>query len=83
MGEVASKIIFGAEGKVNGSISEIPGQGEVLMVFENMVVDDANIPTSMTMSMYQLQGDNATPLSTTTMEVKSYNQPIDETLFAE
>jgi hypothetical protein len=83
MGEVTSKIIFGAEGKVNGSISEIPGQGEVLMVFENMVVDEANVPTAMTMSMYQLQGETATPFSTMTMEVKSYNQPLDESLFAE
>jgi hypothetical protein len=83
VGEITSKIIFGTDGKTSGSISTIPGQGEMLIVFENMTVDEANVPTSITMSTYQLQGETATPFSTTSIEIKSYNQPVDEALFAE
>jgi hypothetical protein len=82
MGKTTSKIIFAADGKTAGAISTVPNQGEMLIVFDTMELDEANVPMTLAMSMYQLQGDNATPFGTTTMNVTSYNQPIDEALFA-
>jgi hypothetical protein len=82
MGKMTSKIIFAADGKTAGAISTIPNQGEMLIVFDEMTLDEANVPTTLAMSMYQLQGDSATPFGTTTMNITSYNQPIDEALFA-
>jgi hypothetical protein len=81
IGETTSKIIFGADGKTSGAISTIPNQGEMLIVFDTMELDAANVPTNMLMSMYKMEGDNATPFGTTTVNVKSYNQPVDESLF--
>ncbi len=82
MGKTTSKIIFGADGKTNGAISTIPNQGEMLIVFDTMELDASNVPTTIAMSMYQLQGEEATPFGTTTINITSYNQPVDETLFA-
>jgi hypothetical protein len=82
IGKTTSKIIFAADGKTAGAISTVPNQGEMLIVFDEMTLDEANVPTTLAMSMYQLQGDNATPFGTTTMNITSYNQPIDEALFA-
>jgi hypothetical protein len=83
LGETTSKIIFGADGKTSGAISTIPNQGDVLIVFDTMELDEANVPTNIVMSMYQLAGEEATPFGTTTINITSYNQPIDESLFAE
>jgi hypothetical protein len=83
LGETTSKIIFGADGKTSGAISTIPNQGDVLIVFDTMELDEANVPTNIVMSMYQLAGEEATPFGTTTISITSYNQPIDEALFAE
>jgi hypothetical protein len=83
IGETTSKIIFGADGKTNGAVSTVPGQGEVLIVFDTMTLDASNVPTEIVMSMYQLAGETATPFSTTTVSITSYNEPIDEALFAE
>jgi hypothetical protein len=83
MGETTSKIIFGADGKTSGAVSTIPNQGEILIVFDTMELDEANVPTNIVMSMYQLAGEEATPFGTTTISITSYNQPVDESLFAE
>jgi hypothetical protein len=83
MGETTSKIIFGADGKTKGAISAVPNQGEMLIVFDTMNLDASNVPTEMVMSMYQFDGTNATPIGTTTINITSYNQPVDESLFAE
>lgn len=83
IGETTSKIIFGADGKTNGVVSTVPGQGEMLIVFDTMELDEANVPTNIIMNMYQLAGETATPFSTTTISITSYNQPVDESLFAE
>lgn len=83
MGETTSKIIFGADGKTSGAVSTVPGQGEMLIVFDTMELDEANVPKNIVMSMYQLAGENATPFGTTTINITSYNQPVDESLFAE
>jgi hypothetical protein len=83
MGETTSKIIFGADGKTSGAVSTVPNQGDVLIVFDTMTLDAANMPTEIVMSMYQLAGEEATPFGTTTINITSYNQPVDESLFAE
>lgn len=83
MGETTSKVIFGADGKTSGAISSIPNQGEVLIVFDTMELDEANVPKNIAMSMYQLAGETATPFGTTTISITSYNQPVDESLFAQ
>ncbi len=82
VGKTTSKIIFAADGKTNGAISTIPNQGEMLMVFDTMELDAANVPTNLVMRMYQFDGTNATLFGTTTVSITSYNQPIDEALFA-
>jgi hypothetical protein len=81
MGKTTSKIIF-SDSKMNGAISTVPNQGEILIVFDTMELDEANVPTNLAMSMYQFDGTNATPMGTTTISISSYNQPVDETLFA-
>jgi hypothetical protein len=82
MGKTTSKIIFAADGKTAGAISTVPGQGEMLIVFDTMELDEANMPTNLAMSMYQFDGTNATPMGTTMINISSYNQPVDEALFA-
>jgi hypothetical protein len=82
MGKTTSKIIFAEDGKTAGAISTVPGQGEMLIVFDTMDLDEANIPTNLAMSMYQFDGTNATPMGTTSITISSYNQPVDEALFA-
>jgi hypothetical protein len=81
VGETTSKIIFGTDGKTKGAISTLPNQGEMLIVFDTMELDASNVPTTLAMSMYQLQGETATPFGTTTVTVTSYNQAVDEALF--
>lgn len=83
MGETTSKIIFGVDGKTSGAVSTVPGQGEMLIVFDTMELDEANVPKNIVMNMYQLAGNSATPFGTTTISITSYNQPVDEALFAE
>lgn len=82
IGKTTSKIIFGADGKTQGAISTTPDQGEMLIVFDTIELDEANMPTNLAMSMYQFDGTNATPMGTTTISITSYNQPVDEALFA-
>jgi hypothetical protein len=82
MGKMTSKIIFAADGKTAGAISAVPNQGEMLIVFDTMELDEANMPTNLVMSMYQFDGTNATPFGTTSINITSYNQPVDEALFA-
>jgi hypothetical protein len=83
LGKTTSKIIFGSDGKTKGAISTIPGQGEMLTVFDTITLDSSNVPTEVVMNLYQLSGETATPLGTTTMNITAYNQPVDESLFAE
>jgi hypothetical protein len=78
-----SKIIFDADGKTQGAISSVAGQGEMLMVFEELTLDASNVPVHMKMSMYRLKGDTASLFTTTSMDILSYNQPLDESIFAE
>jgi hypothetical protein len=83
LGKTTSRIIFGSDGKIKGAISTVPGQGEMLTVFDTITLDGSNVPTEVVMSLYQLAGEEATPFSTTTVKITAYNQPIDESLFAE
>lgn len=81
VGKTTSKVIFAADGKTAGAISTVPNQGEMLIVFDTMDLDEANIPTNLVMSMYQFDGTDATPIGTTTINISSYNEPVDEALF--
>jgi hypothetical protein len=83
MGAMTSKIIFAPDGKTSGAVSTIPNQGDMLIVFDTMTLDASNVPTEIIMSMYQFDGTNATPFGTTTINITSYNQPVDDSLFAE
>jgi hypothetical protein len=84
MGNMTSKIIFTPEGETQGVVSSVPGRsGEMLMVFEELTLDASNVPTHMKMTMYQLEGDAATLFTSTVMDILSYNQPLDDALFAE
>jgi hypothetical protein len=85
MGELTSSILFGADGKTQGIVSKPPAGfgGEMLIVFEELTLDEANVPTHMKMTTYRLEDDTANFLSTTVMDILSYNQPVDETLFPE
>ncbi|MGL4611030.1 MAG: hypothetical protein ACRCYY_15355 [Trueperaceae bacterium] len=79
MGEMTSKIIFSKNGKTQGAISSPSGAGgEMLMVFEELTLDEANVPTHMKMTMYRLEGDTATLFTTTMMDILSYNESVDE-----
>lgn len=83
MGEMTSKILFGPDGKTQGAVSSPPGGfGEMLMVFEELTLDEANVPTHMKMTLYRLEDGTATFFNTTIMDILSYNQPIDDALFA-
>jgi hypothetical protein len=82
MEPVVSKMLF-AGGRVVGSVSTIPGQGEMLMTFDEMAMNTDNIPEYIKMSMYQLTADTASPVGVISINVLSYNQPVDEALFAE
>ena len=84
IGDMTSKIIFSPDGKTQGAVTSVPGRsGEMLMVFEELTLDASNVPTHMKMTMYQLEGDTATLFSSTAMDILSYNQPLDDSLFAE
>lgn len=81
MSSLTFKVIFGDSGKPLGSVSSFGG--EILTVFEEMTLDDQNVPVHIKMTMYRLNGDEATLFSTTTTDTTSYNQPVDEALFTE
>ena len=84
IGDMTSQIIFSSDGKTQGAVSSVPGRsGEMLMVFEELTLDASNVPTHMKMTMYQLEGDTATLFSSTAMDILSYNQPLDDSLFAQ
>jgi hypothetical protein len=84
MGELTSRILFGPDGATQGIISTPPAGfgGEMLIVFEELTLDEASVPTHMKMTTYRLEDGAATLFNTTIMDILSYNQPIDESLFA-
>jgi hypothetical protein len=82
VGTITSRVIFDASGKPLGAVSLAMGQ-EMLMVFEEMTQDDQSVPVHIKLSMYRLNGDEATLVSTTTTDTTAYNQPVDESLFAQ
>ncbi len=85
MGEMTSKILFGPDGRTQGALTSPPVGfgGDMLIVFEELTLDEANVPTHMKMTMYQFEDGTATFFNTTITDILSYNQPIDEALFAE
>ena len=82
VGTMISKTIFDASGKALGAATTFSGQ-DMLMIFEERTVDAQNYPTHIKMSMYQLKGDEATLFTTSTIDTLSYNQPLDDSLFAQ
>ncbi len=82
VGTIISRVIFDVSGKPLGAVSTAMGM-DMLMVFEEMTLDDQNVPVHIKLSMYQLTGEEANLLSITTTDTTSYNQPVDESLFAE
>jgi hypothetical protein len=84
LGTMTSKVIFDANGKVLGSLTSVGGMGQILTIFEEMTLDAANYPIHLKMSSYTYkEDDTASLLSTTITDTTAYNQPVDETLFAE
>jgi hypothetical protein len=82
LGTMISKTIFDANGKALGAVTTVSGR-DMLMIFEEMTLDAQNYPTHIKMSMYQLKGDEATLFTATTIDTISYNQPLDDSLFAQ
>jgi hypothetical protein len=56
---------------------------EVAVVYEEMHQDDAGAVIRSRARSYRFLDDTATPFATTELEVLAYNEPIDESLFAD
>jgi hypothetical protein len=82
MVEQEARLLF-ADGELVATVMEVPMLGEMAVVYEEMVKDDAGMVIRLSTRGYRLLGDSATPLSTTELEVLAYNEPIDESLFTD
>jgi hypothetical protein len=70
-----------AQGELKGMVQEVPELGTTLTVFEDMTTNSDGLTESMTMRLYSWDGAQAQETGLMTMQ-NSYNEPIDETLFA-
>ena len=80
-GKTELKMLFGENGQPVGSYTDIPQFGSTLTVYETYELDDAGVLQKMVFKVYQLTGDEASLMSDTTIEMVSYNEPVDESLF--
>lgn len=69
------------EGELKGMVQEAPELGTTLTVFENIVTNSDGLTEEMTLRLYSWDGTETQETGLMTMK-NSYNQPIDETLFA-
>jgi hypothetical protein len=82
MVEQEARLLF-IDGEIVATVMEVPTLGEMAVVYEEMVKDDAGMVIRLSTRGYRLLGDTATPFSTTDLEVLAYNEPVDESLFAD
>jgi hypothetical protein len=80
--EQEARLVF-VDGEIVATLMAVPMLGEVAVVYEEMRKDDAGVVIHSRARSYRLLDDTATPFATTELEVLAYNEPIDESLFAD
>jgi hypothetical protein len=69
------------DGEAKGIVQTMPEFGTTIMVIEELQRDGSGWPTHMTMRTYAWDGTSATESGLMTLSF-SYNEPVDEALFA-
>lgn len=77
-----TRFIF-ADGMLAASYTEVETLGRVLTIYDEVVLDEAGMLLYLASTNYQLENDVATPFSDGVVEVIAYNEPLDESLFAD
>ncbi len=80
MADTLLQFVF-VEGQLEGVIQEIPQLGPTLTVFEELTTNSDGLTERLTTRQYSWDGSQAQETGLTTISY-SYNEPIDEALFA-
>jgi hypothetical protein len=75
--ERAVRLVFGAQGRLIGSVIEAP-EGDLVMVYDDL--EEAPLPI-VNHTLYRLEGDTALIQARTRVTHVAFNEPLDDALF--